>query len=156
MKNLLLRYRWLLPVIWMVVIFAFSAQPSSESAQLSGWASQIIIKAADALHISTAGVNLHYLVRKTAHFTVFAVLGLLWYFAIYRDRCPLFRTGFLAFIISAAYAASDEFHQFFVAGRSSQVTDVMIDSSGVLLAVLLSTLFVVCKRTNSGTEKKPV
>jgi VanZ family protein len=40
-------------------------------------------------------------------------------------------------LIAIAYAASDEFHQTFVEGRHGAVTDVLIDSAGVLIAVAL-------------------
>ena len=38
------------------------------------------------------------------------------------------------------YAASDEFHQLFVPGRSGQITDVLIDSGGLLAGILLVVL----------------
>ncbi len=43
----------------------------------------------------------------------------------------------LAILAAALYAASDETHQLFVAGRSGRVTDVMIDSAGAILGVLI-------------------
>lgn len=48
----------------------------------------------------------------------------------------LFKRAMIAFIISALYAASDEFHQLFVPGRAGRVSDVLIDSLGALLGVL--------------------
>jgi VanZ family protein len=35
------------------------------------------------------------------------------------------------------YAASDEFHQLFVPGRSGEVKDVLIDSAGAVTGALL-------------------
>lgn len=40
-----------------------------------------------------------------------------------------------AWLLATAYAASDEFHQIFVPGRTPKVTDVMLDSAGVLLGL---------------------
>ena len=43
----------------------------------------------------------------------------------------------VSLVIGIIYAASDEIHQSFVPGRSPQITDVMIDTMGVLLGILL-------------------
>ena len=42
----------------------------------------------------------------------------------------------LAFLICGLYAISDEIHQLYVQGRSGQVSDVLIDSSGALVGIL--------------------
>ena len=39
--------------------------------------------------------------------------------------------------IGGGYAITDELHQFFVSGRSAQVLDVVIDTSGVIVGVLI-------------------
>lgn len=44
-------------------------------------------------------------------------------------------------LTGALYAASDEFHQLFVPGRSGQISDVLLDSAGVCFGVLLGMLF---------------
>lgn len=41
-----------------------------------------------------------------------------------------------AFLISAAYAVTDEVHQSFVPGRGGAVTDVLIDASGAALGIV--------------------
>lgn len=53
----------------------------------------------------------------------------------------------LAIIISIIYAGLDEFHQYFVLGRSSTISDVLIDSVGILIATGI--YFVVRFRKNS-------
>jgi VanZ family protein len=40
-------------------------------------------------------------------------------------------------MIAVLYAASDEFHQTFVAGRHGSPVDVLVDSAGVLIAIAL-------------------
>ena len=59
----------------------------------------------------------------------------------------------IAWGISTAYAATDEFHQIFVPGRAGMLTDVMIDSSGALAGILLAALagFIIIGR-NRRTE----
>ncbi|HOD36792.1 MAG TPA: VanZ family protein [Syntrophales bacterium] len=43
----------------------------------------------------------------------------------------------LALVAGTAYAASDEFHQSFVPGRTASLYDVLFDTLGVLLAAAL-------------------
>jgi VanZ family protein len=42
----------------------------------------------------------------------------------------------LSLILTIAYAASDEFHQSFTAGRNASPVDVSIDSAGALIALV--------------------
>jgi VanZ family protein len=80
------------------------------------------------------------LVRKMAHVTEYAILTcLIWRLVhSYRDesdpkhRWIVARITLLAVII---YAASDEFHQLFVPSREASVRDVLIDTSGAILAL---------------------
>lgn len=46
----------------------------------------------------------------------------------------------LAIIISIIYAISDEIHQIFVPGRAFAISDILIDSAGILFAGLLYSL----------------
>ena len=52
----------------------------------------------------------------------------------------------LSLVIGIVYASSDEIHQRFVSGRSGQITDVMIDSFGVLFGILIVMLVMECTR----------
>ena len=58
------------------------------------------------------------------------------------------KTGILSFLFSVIYALSDEFHQTFVPGRDGNIVDVLIDSSGSLVGVLISSMiyFFVIKK----------
>jgi VanZ family protein len=80
-------------------------------------------------------------VRKGAHITEYAILGLLLWRAIHkpaRDQVPRWnwRHAAVAFIIAAIYAASDEFHQSFVPSRGAQFGDVLFDSTGAALGLI--------------------
>ena len=75
--------------------------------------------------------------RKIAHFCEYAVLGLLLVRAI---REPL------ALAAGVAYAAGDELHQHFVAGRHAAVRDVVIDSAGVAVGILAARRLLVQSR----------
>ncbi len=83
----------------------------------------------------------HYFVRKTAHFVEYAVLGILAWRTLRFD--PSFRayTGrhqfWLALLLAALYASTDEFHQKFVPTREPSVRDVMLDTCGAAAGLLL-------------------
>ena len=50
------------------------------------------------------------------------------------------KTAIFSFLFSVLYASSDEFHQTFVVGRDGNIVDVLIDSSGTLVGILLSSI----------------
>jgi VanZ family protein len=98
---------WLPVVAWAALIFALSAIP----------------------HLGTGLGTWDTVLRKGAHVTEYAVFGLLLVRALGRE-VP-------AFLLGVAYAISDEIHQHFVSGRHASPIDVAIDSSGVLLGILV-------------------
>ena len=66
---------------------------------------------------------------------------------------------FIPWLTATVYAATDEFHQLFIPGRSGQVSDVLLDSAGALAGVLILArgvryVWMSKKRKESVTEKK--
>lgn len=98
---------WLPVLAWAAVIFAFSAVPDLGTG-LGGW---------------------DLVLRKLAHVGEYALLGALLLRALHR---PL-----PAFALGVAYAASDELHQHFVAGRHAAPLDVLIDTCGVAIGLAI-------------------
>lgn len=82
---------------------------------------------------------IHFIIRKLAHFTEYAVLGLLAARAfIESSRAGLRRHWFFdALVLIIIYALSDEYHQSFVASRTASIYDSLIDISGGLVALLI-------------------
>ena len=74
------------------------------------------------------------LLRKGAHVTEYAVLTALWWRAL-RGLGLRFPVA-AAMAISLGYAATDEFHQTFVDGRTGTPVDVLIDSAGIAIAAM--------------------
>ncbi|SDX95068.1 MULTISPECIES: VanZ family protein [Salimicrobium] len=124
-----------LAILWMACIFYLSHQAGEESSQLSS------IVAALFSAIPAAEETLHYIVRKGAHVFAYFLLTLFLYGA--------FRRWYKASAVAVLYAATDEFHQTFIPGRSGQISDVAIDSIGVVTAVLL--VFLVLNRSGRHT-----
>lgn len=147
------KYLWLIPLIWMAVIFFFSHQPSDSSAQLSGRFTHIVGIIAGWLNIDTEVINLHLIIRKGAHFIEFALLGFLLFTAIYPYQKTVLKSCILSQLIGMGYAVLDEVHQLFVPGRSCQVTDMLIDSCGVLFAVLLCFGFIMLRKKNKQDKQ---
>ena len=119
----------LLVITWMIFIFIMSSFNSTESSNQSNFIVNII---ANIFNINNISI-LSLIVRKLAHFTEYFILGLLVYNLIYSNQ----KKAYFAIIICVLYAISDEIHQLFVPGRSCQVLDVIIDSSGSLLGIIL-------------------
>ena len=93
----------------------------------------------------------HYLIRKLAHFAEFLVLGVLLYRALDGTGFSR-RTALHALVIAAACAAGDEFHQWFVTGRTASPWDSLIDTSGA--AAGLGVLAVRARRLTARARAR--
>jgi VanZ family protein len=76
--------------------------------------------------------TIDWILRKLGHMAEYATLWFLWW------RAFGYRRVALAVAITLGYAATDEFHQSFVAGRHGTPVDVAIDAAGVALAVVVA------------------
>lgn len=84
--------------------------------------------------LPTVQSDLDVVLRKAAHMTEFGLLWALWLRALPGPRPPAARW---ALGIALAYAASDELHQSFVAGRHPSPFDVAIDAAGMGVAAAI-------------------
>lgn len=144
----------LLLIAYMLLIFNFSAQTATESSDVSGGfsyklASLFIEGFEDKTEEEQQEIieKMSFPIRKTAHFCIFAGLSMLALLNINFFNIHYFLKNVLAFIFSALYAASDEYHQKFVEGRSCEVRDWLIDCGGVLAGLLVcGVLIIIIKR----------
>lgn len=135
----------LLAIIWMCIIFAFSAQIKEESSEVSIAFSYRMVSSAGTffrLHLDEEALRrisdaIEGGVRKAAHMTEYAVLAVLLCVWLEKWQFTVFKRGFLGICLAALYAVSDEVHQLFVPGRAGTFRDVMIDSMGAVLGVLV-------------------
>lgn len=135
----------LLLLVWMYMIFRFSAQPAVESEQVSGSVSYRVVEVyCEMFHkelpqsrMDALAEAIEYPVRKAAHMTEYAVMGILAFAFLAGYMQKKKKTYFAALLIVAFYAASDEIHQLFVPGRSGQFSDVCIDTLGALLGLFV-------------------
>jgi len=101
-------------IAWAGLIFAFSAQPNLRFVPDEG---------------------LDFVVRKAGHMAVFGILALLLWRAVAATTAWR-RPSAWALALTVLYAATDELHQGFVAGRHPSALDVGIDATGALIAVV--------------------
>jgi VanZ family protein len=86
--------------------------------------------------------KIHYVIRKSAHFTEYFIFFLLLYRGLRGVRRGWHLSWALfAWFIAAAYSALDEIHQSFVASRGASAWDSLLDSTGALIALIVIFLF---------------
>ena len=124
---------WLPVLMWMALIFSASAD--SHSYERSSLFVEPLLHWLFPQMPEAQVKAIHHVIRKCAHLTEYAVLALLLWRAVRKpmknDPRPwIWREARLALLIVALYAASDEFHQSFVATRTALVSDVFVDTTG--------------------------
>ena len=127
-----------LAIIWMGVIFYMSNQPASISSIHSGNTINIISKLPIIGNIMDylTSINIgEFIVRKCAHMFSYCILAVLLFMSVYEDNIK--KAIIIAFLGTFLYACSDEFHQLFIPGRSGQFKDVLIDTSGALIMLMI-------------------
>ena len=102
--------RWCAVVLWAGVIFTLSSIPSLESP---------------------------FVLRKLAHMGVYAVLTALLFLALRQHTKNTQQALWLAALLAAIYAWSDEWHQTFVMGRHGSFRDVGIDTLGIAASLVV-------------------
>lgn len=142
---------WLPVLVWLGVIFLgstdlLSAEHTSRFiAPFLRWLKPDISPEALA--------SIHLVVRKCAHVCEYAVLALLLFRAAICTR-NLKRSMPIVYVSvwvgCFLVAATDEFHQAFVASRGASARDVMIDGAGAILGLLIGAVFARSRSRKLG------
>lgn len=126
----------------MVTIALFSAENGASSTKTSTGFIAFVLRAVypgfEELSADAAAAvieSLHLLVRKCAHFSIYALLGCFVSCASLTFICRKWKRPVVSLAICVAYAISDEIHQYFVPARACAATDVLIDSCGAALGI---------------------
>ena len=133
-------------VLWMGFIFSMSSENAEKSSNTSGQTIRVVLSAVPGFEEQPEEVKvniiekLQFIVRKSAHFIGYMILGILASGLILQYE-NINKKYPLAFLICVIYAISDEIHQLFVPGRAGQVRDVLIDSAGSFLGIILVMAF---------------
>lgn len=144
-----------LSLLIMVFIFSMSAQDAETSSNTSGGLIESVIRFFDKGFAELSQIEqeeyvgkFQFIVRKLAHFSVYLALGFTLSAGMQTFvKLRVFVRTLFAFIIGVLYAILDEIHQIFVPGRSCELRDMLIDSSGILIGSLfIMALFLLIKR----------
>lgn len=150
----------LLVLIWCITVFSLSNEVADTSSNTSGnvikFALKIINPKIDNAILDEMVQMLQPIVRKMAHFTLYAVGGILIFNMLDSYTSSRIKNMAFSWVLGTFNAITDEIHQLYVAGRSGEVRDVCIDSMGVLCGVLLIYLMVVVfeKESKQKISKK--
>ena len=133
---------WLPVFIWLGVMFVGSTgllsaeQTSRFFVPFLRWLKPDI--SAEAL------AQIHFVVRKLGHISEYAILAMLLWRAV-RSATNLRMKKSIVFVAvwltCGIFAASDEFHQTFVASRTATSSDVAIDLCGAFIGLIISSIF---------------
>lgn len=147
-------------LVWMITVFIFSSQDGTQTLNTSGAFIQVIDSTLNNVESNntnkTDTVNTQYgnndkynyskelqtFVRKNAHYFLYTVGGIIlsvFFYAFFIENNKIY---LFAILTGMLYAMSDEFHQRFVAGRTSRITDIGIDTLGVITGAILVMIFI--------------
>ncbi len=87
-----------------------------------------------------------FVMRKMAHFVSYFFLGLFTYLGLRRIFKIKRLAPWLTWLIIVALASFDEYHQFLTGDRTPSINDVMLDSTGALIAILLAVAFFALRK----------
>ena len=153
---------WLPLILWMTVIFSASTSlgaPARTSHFLRPVLHWLFPRMSEQMF-----AQVHYFVRKTAHFVEYAMLGVLAWRLVHFDSAfaeySFHRQIWFTLLFCMFYASTDEFHQKFVATREPAIHDVLIDtcgaSFGLLTALGAGKLFGTRKNSSRYNGNQPI
>jgi VanZ family protein len=133
---------WLPVLIWLGVIFIGSSDLMSAE-HTSRFLIPFLRWLKPGISFETLSM-IQFAVRKCAHLTEYAILAFLFFRAVFRGTNLKFSMSILCvnvWLVCVLVAATDEFHQSFVESRTASPWDVMIDSAGAILGLVISSFF---------------
>lgn len=136
-------------ILWMGVIFIFSSKTGSESTKQSdGFISITIGNIVSIFDKSLTNEEKERIIdiaeipiRKIAHITEYFILTILVSLFVNSYKISIKNVVYITFAICILYSCSDEIHQLFVSDRSGQIIDVLIDSIGISIWLIIYYLY---------------
>ncbi len=138
---------WVVTAAWLGNISVLST--SAYSGSVTGWLlAQLLLSLHIHLALHTFAV-IHFLIRKLAHCTEYAIFGLLLYHSFHPRHPEKWnaRSAFAALVVAGLFSLVDEYHQSLVPSRTASLVDCGIDTVGALLGIVL---FYVCTRLHAS------
>ena len=125
------------------IIFRFSSQNGTQSKGISTKVTEVILEKSskynqlDNKEKKKVFNRANAVIRKIAHFSIYTLVGLLLMGIMTRTKLKDKRRILITVVIGIIYATLDEFHQSFSPGRTPKITDIYVDTLGVILGILL-------------------
>lgn len=140
--NKSLKHQFIITLIFAILnllliayIFIHSLTPADisqeESGAVTGWLSYIFSFKLD-----------ENLVRKLAHFIEFTALGIITTLTVYSYCHKVMGGVYFKLFVCLATAVCDEAIQLNVDGRSGQVSDILLDFSGCLFGLIITSIVI--------------
>ena len=135
-------------VFWVILVFSNSLRVGADSKGQSVGLLVQIIQWFPFLRTLDFSV-LHNILRKLAHLTEYTILGVLLARAFVCKNC---KCAFFAapLIVGALLAAIDETIQLYTPGRGGRLSDVLLDTVGVALGILIFRLWRKWRKKEEG------
>ena len=128
------------------IIFGFSSQDGETSGGISRNITNKILQLSNRYNNLEQKEQVFYrtekVIRKIAHFSIYTLVGLLLMGLLNTYKIKENWKIILSVLLGMIYATSDEIHQGFTPGRSPKITDVYIDTLGVILGIVLILLVI--------------
>lgn len=143
MKSIRTYVSIILSILIMIVIFKFSNQQGDISYGISYKVTNLLESLKISEHIPLINNSLSYTVRKTAHITLYFILGILissstiFIMKLKKTQIKDYVTFLISSTICFVYACLDEFHQTFIDGRTGKFSDVGVDAIGFITSILI-------------------
>ena len=128
--------RWILYIVLCLIVFFIwdnSLQNGGTSDGFSLIFAKWIAPIANKLGFYGNIWALNRIIRKLAHLTEFTILGGVLYVVLL--RYIEYGTVVKTIVVGIVIASLDEFIQLFSLGRSSQLSDVLIDTVGIIIGI---------------------
>jgi VanZ family protein len=134
--------KYWLPVLLMIGLMFYASTDVFSGDNTRTMLERILLWLAEHASARTIA-RLNFLVRKTAHFTEYAVLALLLFRAFKADSRVGFHVRWALYTLAVCmgWALLDELHQRFTHTRGASIYDSMLDSTGSVFALIVIGLF---------------
>lgn len=128
------RFKYWIPAIFVAVLISLFSTHYFSGEQTA----RVIIPILRWIFPSATAHMLHLMhvgIRKLAHITEFGVFSISVFHGVRAERSGWkLQWAIITLLVAVSYAGLDEWHQSFVPMREAKVRDVLIDSTGALLA----------------------
>ena len=157
-KKIILRIIYAISTILICIsIFNFSNQDGNESGGKSKTIANFVVNIVEKIRQNEfenreEAVNkVDHIIRKLAHFSIYTLLGISIMCFMCTFEIKIKYKVLTSLGLGLIYACSDELHQMFIPGREGKITDILLDTSGVLFGILI--IYFLVKITSKKMKK---